>query len=310
MNIRQKLEIIKENLGLTQTELAEKLGVSFVAFNNWWNEKSTPRAKSREAINRLLLEVTGQKSIPANQLSAKKEALVKRSQKYASIISEILTNPDVRDEFILALTYHSNRIEGSTLTESETAAILFNNTALPNRTLTEQLEVKNHQTALLYLFDWMNNRRQISQELVLKLHGMLMNGVHPEAGQYRRQAVRIVGTNLPTANYLKIPELMPKIMADVRKKTSDIISRAADIHSRFEQVHPFADGNGRVGRLLMNAMLLKENLPPAVIRQENKRLYYNFLYQAQTKADSSSLENFLCDAVLDGFKILERINLN
>lgn len=310
MNTRQKLKIIKENLGLTQTKLAEKLGVSFVAFNNWWNEKSTPRAKSRAEIDRLLLEVTGQKSIPADQLSAKKEALVKRSQEHPNIISKILANPDIRDEFILKLTYHSNRIEGNTLTEPETAAVLFDNAALPNRTLVEQLEAKNHQTALLCLLDWMSSRYQIKEELILKLHGILMNGVHPEAGRYRRQAVRIVGTNLPTANYLKIPELISEIMADVRKKTSDIINRTADIHSRFEQIHPFADGNGRAGRLLMNAMLLKENLPPAVIRQEDKRLYYNFLYQAQTKSDPSSLEDFLCDTILDGFKILERLNFD
>ena len=84
---------------------------------------------------------------------------------------------------------------------------------------------------------------------------------------------------------------------------------SARIHSRFEHIHPFSDGNGRVGRLLMNAMLLQKNLAPAIIRQEQKQLYYAYLYKAQTKDDTSQLENFICDAIVDGFKILERADV-
>ena len=78
------------------------------------------------------------------------------------------------------------------------------------------------------------------------------------------------------------------------------------MHLKFVSIHPFSDGNGRVGRLLMNAMLLKANLAPAIIRQEQKRLYYTYLYKAQTKNDQSQLEDFLYNAVMDGFRILER----
>ena len=102
----------------------------------------------------------------------------------------------------------------------------------------------------------------------MKLHGILMNGVQPDAGEYRRHAVRILGVNLPTANYLKIPELTPQILSEANKRTRDTIALSAKIHSRFEQIHPFSDGNGRIGRLLMNAMLLKANFAPAIIRQE------------------------------------------
>src|SRR3989344_9270909 len=152
MNIRQKLEIIQKTLGLTQTKLAEKFGVSFAAFNGWWTGKSNPRPKMQAAIDELLLEVTGQKTIPSDQLTAKKQILQKKSAEHKNIITEILQNPDIRDQFILKLTYHSNSIEGNTLTEPDTAAIPFDNAALPNKSLTEQLEAKNHQTALNYLF--------------------------------------------------------------------------------------------------------------------------------------------------------------
>jgi len=309
MTIRQKLEVIRKMLGLTQTKLAERFGVSFAAFNSWWTGKSTPRPKMQKAIDNLFLEVTGQKIIPANQLLAKKQTLNQKSSEHKSVIDEILNNPDIRDEFILKLTYHSNNIEGSTLTEADTAAILFDNAALPDRSLVEHLEAKNHQTALNYLFNHIAKKQKIDEDLLLKLHAILMNGVRPDAGHYRRHAVRITGVNLPTANYIRVPDLVAKVMAEAQKASKDIISLSANIHSRFEQIHPFSDGNGRVGRLLMNAMLLKENIAPAIIRQEQKQLYYTYLYKIQTKNDSSQLEDFLCEAVMDGFKILERLDI-
>ena len=310
MDVQSKLKIIQKMLGLTQTQLAQKLGVSFVAFNNWWNGKSMPRAKMQKLIDELFLEISGQKIMPRDQLTAKKQALLKKSSSHKNIVSEILANPDIHDQFVLKLTYHSNRIEGSKLTEPDTAAILFDNVALPDKSLTEQLEAKNHQTALNFLFDFIYNKKEINEELVLKLHSILMNGVRSDAGSYRHHAVRITGVNLATANYMRVPDLMQGIIKEVGKKSRDIINLSADIHSRFEQVHPFSDGNGRIGRLLMNAMLLKDNLAPAVIRQEKKQLYYSFLYKAQTKKDSSQLEDFLCDAIFDGFRILERESYN
>ncbi|MBI4836791.1 MAG: Fic family protein [Candidatus Portnoybacteria bacterium] len=309
MTTRQKLEIIQKRLGLTQTNLAQRFGVSFVAFNNWWAGKAVPRPKMQAAIEELFLEVTGQKIISAGQLNAKKQDLRQKSSVHKKVAAEILNNPDIRDQFILKLTYHSNSIEGSTLTEPDTAAILFDNVALPDKSLTEQLEAKNHQAALNYLFDYINKGGWIDESLVLKLHSILMNGVCQDAGLYRRQAVRITGVDLPTANYLWVPELMPEVVAKAAKQTDDIIAVCASAHSRFEQIHPFSDGNGRVGRLLMGAMLLKANFAPAIIRQEKKQLYYTYLYKAQTKDDQSQLEDFLCDAVADGFKILERADM-
>ncbi|KKQ22006.1 MAG: hypothetical protein A3G45_02825 [Candidatus Staskawiczbacteria bacterium RIFCSPLOWO2_12_FULL_37_15] len=307
MTIRQKLEIIQKLTGLSQTKIAEKIGVSFVAFNRWWTGKSEPRKKAEAKINELFLEITGQKIIPQDHLLAKKQLLQKKSLDHKNIISFILDNPDIRDQFILKLTYHSNRIEGSTLSESDTAAVLFDNVALPNKSLNEQLEAKNHQTALNYLFDYILKKDQINEKFILKLHSILMNGVRQDAGYYRNHTVRILGVDLPTANYIKVPDLMAEIVSEIKKiDKENIINLSAKIHAGFEKIHPFSDGNGRVGRLLMNAIFLEFNFAPAIIKQEQKRLYYSFLYKAQTMDDQNQLENFIFDAVLCGFDILER----
>ncbi len=307
MTIQDKLKIIRDISGLTQEKLAEKLGVSFVTLNSWINGRSKPRRKAGENIDILYSSFAGQKEIPKDQLKAKKQIITSRSKEYKNVLKEILGNNDIYDQFLLSLTYHSNKIEGSTLTEDETKAVMFDDVSLPNKSIIEQLEVKNHQAALDYLFKIISSVSfKIDETFILRLHGILMNGMKDDAGIYRSHGVRIVGTYVPTANYLKVPKLMREIVKDINQKNSDIIVHVANIHSRFEQIHPFSDGNGRIGRLLIHAMLLRNNFPPAVIEQKKKRFYNNYLKRAQLKKDFIPLQNFLCDSVIVGFKILER----
>lgn len=305
MTIPQKLLSMQKISGLSQTNLAHALGVSFVTLNRWMNGKATPRKGASQRIDALYREYSGLKEIPEDVLEAKKNILMRKAQSGINVLETILTHPDIRDQFVLTLTFTSNSIEGSTLTEAETAAVLFENTALPGKTFIEQLEAKNHQAALLFLFDYLKRKDPLDETLLLKLHSMLMNGIRQDAGSYRTHAVRIVGANVPTANYLKVPILTKELLRGIQHQTEDGIAHAANTHARFEQIHPFSDGNGRIGRLLLHAMLLKKNLPPAVIQPEKKRFYYSFLNAAQTRGDSSLLQDFLCDAITDGWKILE-----
>jgi len=306
MNPKDKLILIQKFSGLTQEELARRLGVTFAALNRWINGKAAPRKKAVDKINALYLEYSGEKSIPESTLAAKNNLVFSKQKKHKHIISEILENPDIYDEFILSLTYNSNRIEGSSLSENDTAAILFENASLPDKNLVEQLEAKNHQAALEYLFQYIKTAGPINEELILKLHGILMNAVRPDAGIYRKHAVRIRGSYIPTANYLKVPHIMKELIKKIQKNRADALSAIASVHSRFEQTHPFSDGNGRTGRLLMHAMALKINLPPPVIKQEKKREYINYLNKSQTAGDLSLLEDFISDAILESYKIVER----
>jgi len=305
MTIREKLQIIKNISGLTQENLAKTLGVSFVAFNSWINKKSNPRRNAEKNINNLYFQYTGQKTIIQDPLMAKKQIILAKSKRYKNVLKKITKNPDIYDQIMLSLTYHTNRLEGSSLTENETKAILFDNITLSNKSMVEHLEVKNHQAAFSYLLKYLSNSSlKIDEKLILKLHGTLMNGIKDDAGFYRRHGVRIVGTYVPTANYLKVPQLMKELTREINCQHKDAIAHVANIHSCFEKIHPFSDGNGRVGRLIMQAMLLKKNLPLAIIEQKQKRFYNNYLRTSQMKKDFLPLENFICNAILKIFKIL------
>lgn len=306
MDASEKIKLVQKAAGLTQEQIARKLGVTFASLNRWVNGRAVPRKEAQEKIDRLYREITGQKEIPNQELEAKKNLLARKSNKYPSIIKIILDNPDIRDELILKLTYHSNRIEGSTLSQDETAAILFDNAAIPNKTLIEHLEAKNHKTAVEYMFGYVAQKNPISEEFIMKLHGILMNSIRDDAGAWRNHGVRIVGANVATANCAKIPVLMDELAKKINAKEKDIVSLAVRIHAEFEKIHPFSDGNGRTGRLILHAMLLQKNYAPAVILQENKRQYNLYLNKAQTGEDQTLLEDFVADAVLAGFAIIER----
>lgn len=305
MTIQEKLKIIQQLSQLTQTQLAFKIGVSFPTLNSWINNKSQPHANKSKNINELYIDLTGQTTIPSDQLSAKKNIILNKSKANKNLIETINSRPDIHDQLVLSFTYNTNSIEGSTLTENETAEIIFQNITLKNKNLVEHLEAKNHQSALEYLFGKMDKKFKITESLILELHKILMNSIRPDAGAYRFHGVRIVGANVPTANYLKIPKLMEDLIILANEKVKDQIEQVAIIHSKFEQIHPFSDGNGRVGRLLMAAMLLRYNIAPAVIKKQKKNLYYKALQKSQQKQEFEELDNFICDAILDGLEITE-----
>lgn len=310
MTIKDKLKLIQRFTSLSQEKLAQDLGVSFATLNSWINGRSAPRKAAQERIDTLYRRVTGQAVMPPDILAAKKRMIRTKSEGYSSLLVDtLLKNKDIYDQFVLSLTFNTNRIEGSTLTEPETAAILFQNAALPDKTIIEQMEVKNHQAALQYLFRFIHEGVELDEALILKLHGILLNGIQEDAGRYRNHGVRIAGSNVVTANHLKVPTLIATLAKELARKDSDILSHVTKIHSQFEQIHPFSDGNGRVGRLLLNAMLLKHNYPPAMIKQEKRRFYILYLNKAQLENEFSQLEDFICDAVLDAFLILERKDL-
>lgn len=309
MTYSQKLTRLLRITNKTQTELAQLLQVSFVTLNSWVNSKSVPRKTALEKIDLLYQEYTGVSEITDSELTTKKKKVAEYKKKFPNPLQYILQRQDVYETFVLELTYHTNSIEGSTFTEPEVRAVIFDGVTIPDKTVVEHQEAKNHQAALGNLFQWLTKHqqpKQITGELLKKLHAILMNGIRTDAGNYRRHGVRIVGSNVPTTNYLRIDSRMEAFIQSVQIKFGgDSIAHLAKNHAQFEHIHPFADGNGRVGRLLMHAQALQHGLPPILIKQEKKQAYYTYLQRAQLEEKYIFLESFIYDGLIESYALLQ-----
>ncbi|HLD21504.1 MAG TPA: Fic family protein [Patescibacteria group bacterium] len=310
MTTQQKIEKLLKITQKTQTELAQMLQVSFVTLNSWVNGKSTPHKKAQERINLLYQEYTGVSEITDSELSQKKQQMKEYQKRFPNPLRYIIQHQDVYDTFVLELTYHTNSIEGSTFTEPEVRAVIFDGVTIPHKTVVEHQEAKNHQAALGNLIKWLTEHKhskEITEEWIKKLHFILMNGIRTDAGLYRRHGVRIVGSNVPTANYLKIIDRMQEFVHDIQALSeNNIVTSMAKLHAQFEQIHPFSDGNGRVGRLLLHTLALQHGLPPVLIKQEKKQAYYTYLQKAQLEGQTIFLESFMYDSLLESYKLLQK----
>ena len=306
MTFQVKLQRIQKYSETTQTQLAALLGVSFSTLNSWINNKSQPRSGALLRIDSLYLELVGDLSIDESVLAQKQKELIKRSTSRKDPFQYIMSRRDLYDSFLLEMTYHTNGIEGSTFNEPEVKAVLFNDVTIPNKTVLEHQEVKNHQAALGYVMRWLRDTDgQVTEALVLKIHEILMNGIMHNAGQYRTHKVRIAGSPVATTNPLKIAVSMQAFIKANSVTPDDLVAHLAHTHAQFEQIHPFSDGNGRVGRLLMLITAFQNCYAPVLIKKEKKVAYYNCLQELQLKGNHLPLTSFIYEAMFCGYKLLE-----
>lgn len=289
------LKIIKAS-GWTQEQLAQRLGVSFATLNSWINERSQPRQKALKNIEKLYLDIVGADTIDEDHL----EKIKGRVLKLVLNPLDLVENRKLLDKLTLFLTYHTNTIEGSTMTLSDVEEVIFDNKVLANRTAIEQAEARNHQATLHWLIDKIvaeEKRFIIDKDLILGIHLRLMNGIISNAGQYRNHPVRIMSSSVVLANWIKIPKLIEEIIIDINSTSGDLIKDLAKTHAEFEKIHPFSDGNGRTGRLILLAQALKHKLIPPLVIKERKHAYYKYLELAQTEEKYDSLEMFIAESV-------------
>ncbi len=303
MNYSKQLRAILDASGWTQEELAKQLGVSFVTLNSWVNAKSKPRKKALESIRILYFEVLGADILDVGYLEELKEKIELLNIK----LSQITENKEVFDKLVLYLTYHTNVIEGSTMTLDDTREVLFENRTLTNRTQIEQAEARNHKAALVWLLGALQSKSFVIDEGLIKgLHLRLMNGIIENAGLYRNHSVRIMGAHVTVANHLKVPELMQELLTEINGgvKRKEIIEKLSETHAIFEKIHPFSDGNGRVGRLLMLAQSLQRGIVPPLMLKERRRAYYKYLELAQTQDSVMPLQLFIAESIVVANELL------
>jgi Fic family protein len=195
-----------------------------------------------------------------------------------NILEFILNNKDYLEDFITRSTYNSNAIEGSTLTYAETYAILYNDNSfrIQNRKPREIYEVINHKVALELVFEGIKNNDVFDDRFIKKINKTINKDILNTEG-YRETQVYIRGSNHLPPPAEKLANLMNYFVDNYNNDIQDIYIKIAQYHIEFEKIHPFEDGNGRTGRLLINYELLKNNLVPIVIEEEDRTKYFDFL---------------------------------
>jgi Fic family protein len=211
-------------------------------------------------------------------------------------------------------TYHSNAIEGNSLTYGETRALLMHGVTAKGKPLKDHLDIKGHREALDFLELIVQGERQLSLATIRELHKHVLGQPYeswaetPDGqrtkrlitpGEFKTQPNH-VRTETGEIHYFAPPSAVDALMQDLvddAREGMDAVEAgdlhplvlATDLHHRFAAIHPFDDGNGRMTRILMNLVLMRSGYPPAVLRQENRPTYYGTLAQA----DSGDLEPLL-----------------
>ena len=206
----------------------------------------------------------------------------------------------LHEDLRIRLTYHSNAIEGNSLTLKETQIVVEEGMTIGGHSIREHLEATNHAGAYALLRQLTERGAQITLSTILELHALVLHELNPTAGQFRQQPVYVRGSDLVTPHYSQVPELMRQWVVWVNQATDDHpVVRAAIAHHGFVMVHPFEDGNGRCARLLLNMQLLRDGYAPAFLLRDWKGRYLAALGAAD-KGEYTPIINLVGQAVEAG----------
>ena len=216
-----------------------------------------------------------------------------------------ITHEYIKD-LLVRMTHHSTAIEGNTLTLAETLSILINNYIPRGMSEKEYNEVKNYRKILPILLN--NSENEITTDLIKEYNKIIMTNLREDAGRYKKIANIIIGVEFELMKPYQVPYVMQEWCDNynfrIKKAITDEekVEIILDQHIKFERIHPFGDGNGRTGRLLIIDSCFRENLVPIIIPKEEKIKYIEFLANEDSK-------NFTKWALELQKKELERIEL-
>jgi Fic family protein len=233
------------------------------------------------------------KALPANLEEQKKELLEEcNKQSLFEILGKIKKGVDkewktfpesvkakMKEELAVDFTYNTNAIEGSKITKDETREIVEHSIA-PNRPLRDIKETEAHVKVFLNM---LNKPEALNIKLVLRWHKELFCETKQDiAGKFREHLVRVADYRAP--DWQDVVKLMVELIKFyAASRHMHPVELAARMHYRFEKIHPFGDGNGRVGRLLMNYIMWHNGYPPLVIEYKKRKSYYTALSRDENK---------------------------
>lgn len=196
----------------------------------------------------------------------------------------------LNEEFVVEYTYNSNAIEGNTLTLRETDLVLRGLT-IDQKPLKDHMEAVGHKEAFLFVRELVAKNAPITEQIIKEIHFLVLANKKDDRGVYRKIPVRIMGAyHEPVQPYLIEPK-MEELLLNFEQSKEHIVTKLARFHVEFEGIHPFVDGNGRTGRLLVNLELMKAGYPPIDIKFTDRATYYNAFDAYYMKHDLSAMEN-------------------
>lgn len=250
---------------------------NFIESNHWLEKTQELKLKKDDFLGEKLEEIEACR-LHYNNVFKKHDELTKK---------EILKN------FIIEFAFNTTSIEGNTITLQQARNLLEEGLTPENKTLREIYDLQNTEKVF---FDILENDEELSHEFIIKIHSDLMENIDARKG-YRKVDIHVFKSNFKAtpAPYVRTDMgLLLKWYEQNKKKLHPLVLGII-FHHKFEKIHPFMDGNGRTGRILLNYILTKNNYPPLVIYKKTRA---NFL-EVLRKADKSDFTKFSKDAYLD-----------
>ena len=198
------------------------------------------------------------------------------------------TKEEMFNDFLTIYVYNTNAIEGNTFTLRDTDLLLNKGITPQGKSLREIHDHLNAKEAFHFVLE---EKPRINHKTIIKIHALLMKNIDNRAGEYRIHNVRVFGARFETspANYVKVD--MDIVLKWYRKHKMQFhpLILAAVFHHKFEKIHPFYDGNGRTGRMLLNIILLENKIPPLILPNAQRKRYYQAL-EATDKTNLNSIQ--------------------
>ena len=276
---------------MTVKQASEKWGISDRRVRNLCAEGKIPGAYQEGRVWKIPIDAIK----PADGRYKTKESLLSQIDRKKKELDgkRPLTEGELarlNEEFTVEYTYNSNAIEGNTLTLRETDLVLRGLT-IDKKPLKDHMEAVGHKEAFDFVTELVKEKCEINERVIKQIHYLVLADKKDDRGVYRRLPVRIMGAaHEPVQPYLIVPK-MEELLRNYLASEEHIVTKLARFHIEFEGIHPFIDGNGRTGRLLVNLELMKAGYPPIDIKFTDRIAYYNAFDEYHVKHNLKAMES-------------------